>query len=461
MGAAGAVNSVAFSPDGTLALTGGTGSAPDGALVFGVGEIKLWEVSTGRELRSFKGHAGRVTSVAFSPDGKFALSGGDDNTLKLWEVATGRELRSFTGHASYVTSVAFSPNGKLALSGSADATMRLWELRSGKELAAMIASEDGDELTMTTKGFFIASRRDTDMLAITRGLEVTTIGQVHQSLYNPDLVREALAGDPDHEEDNAAKLISLEKVLDSGPAPLVTITSSAPGIQSRTDLVTVGAHIANRGKGIGRIEWRVNGITVGVASASPGSWRDYEVKRELALDPGENSIEVVAYNASNLLASLPARATISYTGPPDSVKPKLHILAIGINAYDGVPKLSLAVADAEAFAAEMEKAAAGLYAGVRVRTLLDTDATAEGLEEAVTNFAAGINPRDTFVLFAAAHGFSQGGRFYLIPQDYPGGIDAQTLSARAIGQERLQDWIANRIKAKKAIILLDTCDQVR
>src|SRR5262249_43504843 len=63
-----------------------------------------------------------------------------------------------------------------------------------------------------------------------------------------------------------------------------------------------------------------------------------------------------------------------------------------------------------------------------------------------------------FVMFAAAHGISNNGRFYLIPQDHQGGDNPEALASRAIGQERLQDWIANRIKAKKAIILLDTCE---
>ena len=72
--------------------------------------------------------------------------------------------------------------------------------------------------------------------------------------------------------------------------------------------------------------------------------------------------------------------------------------------------------------------------------------------------AAGIGPRDTFVLYAAAHGYSLNGNYYMIPQDYQGGTDPEALKARAIGQERLQDWIANRIKAKKAVILLDTCE---
>jgi uncharacterized caspase-like protein len=68
-----------------------------------------------------------------------------------------------------------------------------------------------------------------------------------------------------------------------------------------------------------------------------------------------------------------------------------------------------------------------------------------------------ISPRDTFVFYAAGHGYSLDGRYYLIPQDYQGGSNPKALASRAIGQEKLQDWIANRIKAKKAVILLDTC----
>ena len=48
------------------------------------------------------------------------------------------------------------------------------------------------------------------------------------------------------------------------------------------------------------------------------------------------------------------------------------------------------------------------------------------------------------------------GNYYMIPQDYQGGPNPVALKTRAIGQDRLQEWIANRIKAKKAVILLDT-----
>jgi TIR domain/WD domain, G-beta repeat len=77
----GSVDSVAFSPDGRTALSGGYA-------------LKLWEVATGKDVRSFSG--GDTRSVAFSPDGRTALSGGY-HTLILWDVATGKELRSFSG----------------------------------------------------------------------------------------------------------------------------------------------------------------------------------------------------------------------------------------------------------------------------------------------------------------------------------------------------------------------------
>ena len=83
------------------------------------------------------GHSRLVTSVAFSPDGRYALSGSWDETIRLWEVSTGREVRTLKGHSGWVTSVAFSPDGRYALSGSWDETIRLWEVSTGREVRTL------------------------------------------------------------------------------------------------------------------------------------------------------------------------------------------------------------------------------------------------------------------------------------------------------------------------------------
>jgi WD40 repeat protein/serine/threonine protein kinase len=113
------VMAVAFSPNGRTALSG----SEDGT-------ARLWDLNTGKELRLFKGDSGQVVSVAFSPDGRRALScGRGDGTIRLWEVETGQELRRFPGDLA----VAFSPDGRQGLSVN-DRIIRLWDLDSGKEV---------------------------------------------------------------------------------------------------------------------------------------------------------------------------------------------------------------------------------------------------------------------------------------------------------------------------------------
>jgi WD40 repeat protein len=120
------VNSVCFSPNGKTALSGNEDET-----------IKLWEVETGICIRTFERDKYVIESVCFSPDGKMALSGGYtyikklSYIIKLWEVATGKCIRTFEGHNNHIQSVCFSPDGKTALSGSDDKTIKLWEVKTG------------------------------------------------------------------------------------------------------------------------------------------------------------------------------------------------------------------------------------------------------------------------------------------------------------------------------------------
>ena len=150
---------------------------------------------------------------------------------------------------------------------------------------------------------------------------------------------------------------------------------------------------------------------------------------------------------------------MKFTGPSDKTRPRLHILAIGIDKYLDeklAPPLDLAEKDARTFAERIVDAAAGLYDQVLPPMLvLGPNATRANLEREIARLAADIQPRDTFILFASGHGYASNGRFYFLPQNFRSG--SSRLATDAIGQDQLQDWLANRIKARKAIILLDTC----
>jgi WD40 repeat protein len=316
------VTALAFSPDGRAVLSGSWDRT-----------LKLWDVATSQPILTVQAHAGGISSVAFSSDGTRLLSASHDGTIKLWDKTSGALLRTFRGHFGAVHSATFSPNGRYIVSAGADGTIKIWDTETGTQIVSLVAGGTQDWLSITPQGFFTRSREGSELLAVVRGVEVTRIDQVHQSLFNPDLVRMALAGDPGGESREAAKLVNLDKVLDSGPAPDVAILGAASAGTSDEGLVNVEASITEKGKGIGRIEWRVNGVTAAVGTRPKGPGPDYRVLQALALDPGDNIIEVVAYNGSNLLASRPARTSIKFSGPADAVKPKLHIVTIGINAY--------------------------------------------------------------------------------------------------------------------------------
>ena len=126
------VSAVAFSTDGRTALTADVSS------------VEAWDPSSGRNLRSFRAHsysdgAARTRnttadSISVSLDGRWLLTPGVNNNLMLWELATGRRIRFFAGHEDLVTAVALSPDGSKALSGSQDKTARVWDVATGSLL---------------------------------------------------------------------------------------------------------------------------------------------------------------------------------------------------------------------------------------------------------------------------------------------------------------------------------------
>jgi hypothetical protein len=123
--------SVAFSPDGRRIVSGGEDWTP-----------KVWDGGDGKPLFPLQGHTSGIAAVAFSPDGQRIATGSRDHTAKVWEAASGKLIRTFSGHEGGISALAFSPDGQRIITGSEDKTARVWDASNGKELLILKGHSD-------------------------------------------------------------------------------------------------------------------------------------------------------------------------------------------------------------------------------------------------------------------------------------------------------------------------------
>ncbi|MBL6446279.1 caspase family protein [Fulvivirga sp. 29W222] len=126
-----AIKAVAFTPDGKYLLTGSRDKS-----------IKLWDVASGRELRSFLGHKSTINDIDVTDDGKYFISSSADKTAKFWEISTGKVIRDFVGSKDIMTSVSLSPDGSKLITAGYDWVGSLWSMASGDTLRTFKVNPD-------------------------------------------------------------------------------------------------------------------------------------------------------------------------------------------------------------------------------------------------------------------------------------------------------------------------------
>ena len=125
------ITAAAFSPDGSFALSGGE----DGTVV-------LWNLVTGQKLRQLSRHRGPVRFVAYAPDMRTVISAGQDDSLNISRPENEETIHSLKWPGFSLTSAACSADGKFALMGGSDGRLKLWDLAVGHEVREIAAHSD-------------------------------------------------------------------------------------------------------------------------------------------------------------------------------------------------------------------------------------------------------------------------------------------------------------------------------
>ena len=119
------VNALAFSPDGKFLAIGG-GEPSRG------GEIKIWDIQSGKLVREFPNiHSDTVLALEFSADGKFLASGAADKIARVTDLASGKVVKSFEGHTHHILGIAWSLDGRTLATAGADSVVKVWDVTTG------------------------------------------------------------------------------------------------------------------------------------------------------------------------------------------------------------------------------------------------------------------------------------------------------------------------------------------
>ena len=163
---------VCFSPDGKFLATGAADKF-----------VKIFDVPSGKYVKSFEGHTHHVMDVGWTQDGKKVVSAGADNIVKIWDVEKGEKIRDILGHQKQVTRLVFVPKSPAFLTASGDNTVRLWNSDNGGQTRSFADAKDFLYAVATsTDGTLVVTGGEEGIIRLYNG----TTGQLVKAMLPPD-----------------------------------------------------------------------------------------------------------------------------------------------------------------------------------------------------------------------------------------------------------------------------------
>ncbi len=420
------------------------------------------------------------SAYTLSSDGKQVISGGGLGFLAAYDPG-GKKIGDFIGHEGDVWGAAVSPDNKYLVSGGGDQTVRLWSMETKKLIVSLFKGAPDEWVIWTPQGYYAGSPGADKIVGwqINKGAgeaaEYFTAEQLRNDLYRPDIVTKAIRLASAEEAIRTSFGTNL-KIADliAHPAPQLRIVASAAesAFQSSGSLVgssAVRVALDQTPDPVTRFRIQVNGrqlddlLPESGPSFAPGE-RDFKVP----LAKGKNTIVVTALNAVGWSKAEDGTTVLTSESAGElDQRGTLYIVAIGVTKYPGIrawcePRptcdLNYTGLDATAFADAIQRSLGPLHDKVVRRVLVnggavDDTPTAANIIDALGSIAD-AKPNDTVAVFLAGHGVNDGPNYRFISTD-ASGTGGKIRPSSVVPWHWIEETI-DQAKGRR-LLFIDTC----
>lgn len=421
---------------------------------------KLMEVNNPPMAREYQFFMCNINNI--DPSGQYFIVPANNNIL-IYEMETGRVHQKLTGHNNDVFFGSYSHDGKYIVSGSNDDVQKFWDATSGRLLYSLIKVDTSDYLVVDKDGRYDGSEAARKLLYYTCGNEIIDLDQFKDLCWEPGLV---------------SKLTGLNKEpIKAKALSEIDICNRTPRVENvGTQNNTYNFSITPQKGGIGDVDMFVNGKQVKSYTPSQLSknGNNYNLTvntnelKDYLLPGQENNITIKASTADGTLKSRGASKDVA-GNDSNSSAPYVYAIAVGISQYKSAPlKLGYASKDATDFSAALLKSSRKLFnidGKEHVQLFIhnteagNNNAFKKDIQKSFATIAAKAKAGDILVIFMAGHGVlnSDKKQFYYLTADASAlditGVEKEV----AISTEELDEWMRS-IKAQKQLLILDACN---
>lgn len=468
--------------------------------------LKMYDLN-GHLLKEFIGHSGGVRALSVSDDGRFLISGGEDQIINLWllnETGSAWSVRQHPAFndenwAGYFSSLPFDSLTKIQskkawldviaeLKAMGDkATYRALEAEYKnlgeimQPFATLFVADDAEWVCWTPKGYFTCTSKGANYFGwhINQGVEnlaeYYSADQYFDLLYKPQQMQKSMV-----QAERVEKILLAEGEhlfdLTALSKPSAVFFQQLAGedfvyedglLTTKAKSITFSVDVYDAGGGIKELNIYQNDKLIINDKESKTKGAGDRITKTYNADIlyGDNTFRAVAVNY-NRIESKPQTLVVKYTGEMMATT-SLNILSIGINKYlNAGYNLNYAAPDASSFVeAITDSKTAGLYKTINKFELYDEQATKENILKKFKEIQAKAKPEDVFIFYYAGHGSldvnkkNEDGEnpFYFVPHDVTQLYgDSKQLATKGLSTEELSANLM-AIRSTKQIVLMDAC----